>query len=137
MLIKYFTFIFFSTLLSCFDIKYKHIPLTILLIENMFLIFENVFLVKDFTFLFSSLIAFIFFMILRFSVKKIGMGDVYFSFTCGLMLNFIEFCISMIIASFLGILFLLLLNSKLRKNFKLPFIPFMFFGVLCLLLYKI
>lgn len=137
MLAKYFTFIFFSTILSCFDIKYKHIPITILLVENIFLLSENIFILKDFAFLFSGLLGLIFFMFLKFSIKKIGMGDVYFSFTCGLMINFIEFCISMIIASCLGIIFLLLVNSKRRKNFRLPFIPFMFFGTLCSLFYKI
>ncbi len=134
MLIKYFTFIFFSIILCYFDIKYKHIPLTILFVENIFLLFENLFIIKDFRFISSALLGFIFFMFLKLSVKKIGLGDVYFSFTCGLMLYFIEFCVSMIISSFLGIIFLLLLNSKIRKKFQLPFIPFMFFGVLCFLI---
>lgn len=136
MLTKYFTFILFSIVLCYFDIKYRHIPLTILLFENVFLIFENIFIIKDFTFLFSSLLALIFFMLIKISVKKIGMGDVYFSFTCGLMLDFVKFSVSMIISSFLGIFIFLLLNFNLRKNFRLPFIPCMFFGVLCLLLYK-
>ena len=63
------------------------------------------------------------------SRKKMGIGDIKYSFFCGLISgSFMNVIISTLVSSLSGIFFILLVNRKGEK--KIPFTPFMFFGTL-------
>ena len=123
---KYLIFFIPALILSFFDLKYKFIPLSVIFLQGCFLLLENFLFEKNIFCIYSALLIFAVFMLIRFFSKGIGMGDVYFSFICGLCVPLPKIFYAMIFASLLGIFFIFLLDKF--KKIKLPFIPFMTLG---------
>ena len=127
LILKYLTFFIPAIVLSVFDIKYRLVPLNLMLLQAVFLFLEIFLFEKNLMEIYSALLIFLLFMIIRFFSNGIGMGDVYFSFVCGLFLPLPKIFYAMIFATLLGIFFILVLG--LKEKIKLPFIPFMTLGI--------
>ena len=82
-----------------------------------------------FSLLFGLVEFLLFLFVYLISRKKMGIGDIKYSFFCGLISgSFMNVIISTLVSSLSGIFFILLVNRKGEK--KIPFTPFMFFGTL-------
>jgi prepilin signal peptidase PulO-like enzyme (type II secretory pathway) len=82
----------------------------------------------------------IFILVWKFSQKGFGWGDIHYSLYCGLISGFPGFIFSGLIASFIGlVIFLFIKVFLVKKNIKkqkIPFIPIMFAGTICELLFS-
>lgn len=136
-------FLSVSIINSYLDLKTMHISLVLnyaglVICALLYLLNSSGLLVNH---LLGGLILFLVFLLAwKLSNKKLGWGDIHYSIFCGLMSGFPGFIFSALIASFTGLavfLFIKLFSSKKEvTKVRIPFIPLMFAGTLCQLLFS-
>ena len=80
----------------------------------------------------GAVYAFVLFLIRQVTKKGLGMADVFFGLFQGLCLLPLPLCLSVVISCVTGIIF----GFIVFKNKKLPFIPFMSFGLIISFLFS-
>ncbi len=144
MLLKaaFFIFLSVSIINSYLDLKTMHISIVLNYIGFgicvlLYLINSPRLLVNNL--LGSILLFLVFLLVWKLSHKGFGWGDIHYSLFCGLISGFPGFIFSGLIAALAGLtifLFIKLFSSKKSiKKVRIPFIPLMFAGTLCELLF--
>lgn len=118
-----------------FDIPYRDFT-DLYLLNNYF---YSLFLPNSlFDFLVSPLLMFILFLLIYFASKGqgLGFGDVKVIFVIGLFLRLGDMLLMLIVSSFLGFLYGLVIIIK-HRDFKqpIPFVPFFFFGLISIIFF--
>lgn len=122
-----FLLLVYLIILSSFDFQIKKIPNKIL-ISLFLLIFCND--IKYFYYQIPlKLLTGLFFFLIMFLVsaltKGLGMGDVKLAAVIGYATGFFETCFTFLIAAFIGCIFFIIKQNKIRQ---IPFAPFITFG---------
>lgn len=141
-IIKNLPFIYFFTsgiILSIYDIKTLHIPLWILYVGMFISIIINIvfFNVSFIERIISAFCVFLFYLIIYITKKGIGFGDVQYSFYCGLFLDLPNFIFSTLVSTILAIIFYFLKSFIInKKDFRIPFVPFMYAGCIIIIFFQ-
>lgn len=127
-------FLIFAVVLSIYDIKFLKVPVVVLLAQIFSLVIFDFFLFRNnlcqngigAVSCFSILLLTYFI-----SKHNLGFGDVEFGFSVGWLLGDWLWIPALIVATALGIVFILVKN-KAAKNKRIPFVPFLGFSSLCI-----
>ncbi len=132
----YLIFILTSLYISFLDIRTMHISLIVNYV-GFFIILILYLNTNKAVFINHISGAVIFFLLLVFvriiSHKGLGWGDIHYGLFCGLFSGVPNFIFGALLASFSGIIYMLIINKINKMNIKrlrIPFIPFMFLGCL-------
>ncbi len=125
------TFVF-SLILSIQDIKERLVSNWLLLVAGVLLLgcqlWFNIRL--HWLFLLSGIAAGVFYLIVRIlSKNRFGIGDVYFGIIQGIVVPIEYFWLCICIQVVAAFIYWLVFRKK--KTFRIPFIPFMSLGMLC------
>jgi len=117
---------------SYFDIKYRFLPVWVIVVSFMFSIIRLICL-KDFDLLSMaiSIIPGVFFIIISVVTQKVGIADGFIIASLGIGLG-IEECVYVVMLSLIVcalVSSILLLLKKASRNTELPFIPFITIGL--------
>jgi len=120
-------FLYFSLCLSIFDLKHKSYPLLIWIVGTVPLLFMGNYYI---TFALGIILAILSYM----KHLNIGEGDFLYLASASLIFPFSKILLIIEIACLLGLAYFLL-----RRNLKecIPFVPFLFLGILLLTFYSI
>ena len=131
-------FIFVSLINSYLDLKNFHISLILNYLGIISCIILGLIEIPNKLFinnlLGGILLLLLFLLVRQISHKGLGLGDIHYSFFCGLISGIPGFILSSLISSLIGIIIFLFIKilSKSRsiKKKKIPFIPIMFIGTI-------
>lgn len=137
-------FITISLVNSYLDLKTMHISIILNYLGLIICVVLNLILSPEFFFnnLCGSIILLLVFMLVWIlSHKGLGFGDVHYSVFCGFISGVPGFIVSAFISSIIGLVVFLIIKiysgKKSLKNIKVPFVPIMFIGTVCGLLFRI
>ena len=133
-LINEIIFVLISLLLSYFDFKTYHIPLIPLYIGIISNIVFSLFFKNPICYnVLGMVLMAVFFLFMRIITKGgMGYGDIQYALYCGLISGFPYFIYTSLIAALIGIIMHLCFYKKERK---VPFIPSMLLGTICVILF--
>lgn len=123
-----------SAVLALIDYRHRRVPnkilLPLFLILIVFSLITEEIIISRFT---ASVTAFAFMYLIRFlSRGNLGMGDCKYSAVAGFALGLYEWILSVVLASFAGVVItlILFLTGKIERKTRIPFVPFLWAGAL-------
>lgn len=121
-----------SLFLVFYDLKYYKVP-NLINLALLILVISNKVYIKDhpFDYIIPGLIAFITLLLVYMVSKgKLGMGDIKYSSIMAIYFGYRFWLGSLIYASIVALLvsIILLLSKKIKKDSRIPFIPFLVIG---------
>lgn len=130
-----------SLYLVYYDIKYKKVPNSINLLLLIIILITKIYFKQEVLIsIFSGIVAFTTFLIIHLiSRGNMGIGDCKFTGIIAIHLGFYYWLYSIIISSITALVvsLFLLFSKKIKRDTKIPFIPFLVFGLIIeLILYQ-